>query len=476
MSAPPPLEDSRKRPRYSENPGKQHDSDYQIINQPRRFFKKGKFFMALWVEPLGFSRPSGNQRPESFFETRRFVVVRSKPGHCLCLSVHTYGRQATTKRGVWADEHAAIVPQGGCQVLHPGEPELKKRPIQVKVEGRNVAVDAYSRIDFSRVYTVEYNIPVKNIGRILPQDIEMFETYFTQTVNMASQEFKYQDKTNSSILATSSLDMQIGEQPDVAPCQNLTSASEKQNGTSQYESWNGNVSQAQNPVLDPNALNRLLELPPCKAWSKSDSSMLWVIDNSHITNSALAQWFATYRLPYMGPRTICFVTFREGKMDGNKWTLALHSLLFQLLSQQPLLAHYLHHCFQIGGKDIATPSKIFWESFLALVERATESVTCVLDGLDEACLGNERHEVFESLYEAYCSLEVKSTPALRLNFVITSQPNSEIDRRFRKHLCHFPNDGEWARKSGDEKCKLPSTHHELARSYSSSSEQLVGDY
>ena len=476
-----PSEDSRKRPRSGEISGKHPDlsqaisiekSDYQIINHPRRFFKKGKFFMASWVEPLGFSRPSGRERPDSFSETRRFMVVRSKPGHCLCLSVHTYGRQATAKRGLWADEHAAIIPQGGYQVLHPGEPELKKQPIQDKLESTSVFIDAYSRIDFSRIYTVEYNIPVKNIGRILPADMEIFEIYFSQTVNITSLEVEDRDRKNSLVSNHPCPGFQVGRQPDVAIRKDSV-RNEKQDENTQHESWDGNTPQDRHRALYPRAPNWLLELAPYKTWFKNNFSLLWITGTSHTGNSNLAHWLTTYQLPFMGRRIICSVSFREGKMSRNNWSLALHSLLIQLLLKQPLLAKYLENDFQIKERDIATPSTTFWKSFIAIVGRATENVTCVLDGLDE--VGTERREVFESLYGIFCSAEAESTPDLRLSLVITSQPDPEIDCRFHKFICHVPLDDDWAQRPVDEKRELSSTHRELVRPYNSISEQLAED-
>ena len=374
--------------------------------------------MTSWVEPLGFSRSSGSGGPDTFFETRRFVVVRSKPGHCLCLSVHTYGRQATTKPGAWADEHAAIIQQGGNQVLHPGEPELKKEPIQVKLESSSV-IDAYSRIDFSRVYTVEYNIPVKNIGRVLPAYIETFEMYFSQTVNMTFQELDNQEKTDSLL------------------------------------TW-------------------LSSSPPYNRWSESGFSMLWITGTSHVGNSALAHWFASYQLPSMGRRIICAVSFRKGRTGRNNGTLALQSLLFQLLSHQPFLAKYLEYDFQTNVKDIVTSYAQLWRNFLAIVLQARERVTCVLDGLDEDFLGAERSEILDSLHEVYCS-KVGPVPDLGLSIIVTSQRDPEINRRFHTFLCDSPFYNDWVMKLGNDSFGTSPTLHKLASQLITTSGELTGD-
>ena len=132
--------------------------------------------MTHWVEPAGFSK--GALTPSApFEELRRFIVIRSKPAHCLCLPVHTYGRQATSKPGVVVDDHAAIVPLGRSMQLHAEEKPLSKQPLYIILEDRNIDIDYTSRIDFARIYTFEYNVPIRNIGRVSAESIGILEEY-----------------------------------------------------------------------------------------------------------------------------------------------------------------------------------------------------------------------------------------------------------------------------------------------------------
>ena len=150
--------------------------EYEIIEKPRKFFKKGRFFMTHWVEPAGYSE--GAPTPNLPFEKlRRFVVIRNKPAHCLCLPVHTYGRQATSKPGVVADDHAAIVPVGKSMQLHAEEKPLGKRPLYMILEDSEVDIDYMSRVDFARIYTFEYNVPIRNIGRVSAESMGALEEY-----------------------------------------------------------------------------------------------------------------------------------------------------------------------------------------------------------------------------------------------------------------------------------------------------------
>ena len=132
--------------------------------------------MTHWVEPAGSSE--GAPTPSMPFEKlRRFVVIRSKPAHCLCLPVHTYGRQATSKPGIVVDEHAAIVPLGRSMQLHAKEKPLSKQPLYITLEDHNIDIDHTSRIDFARIYTFEYNRPIRNIGRVSTESIGLLEEY-----------------------------------------------------------------------------------------------------------------------------------------------------------------------------------------------------------------------------------------------------------------------------------------------------------
>ena len=159
--------------------------------------------MIFWVEPRGFSSPCSTGRSEPYFETRRFIVIRSKRAHCLCLAVHTYRRKGTSKYGIVPDQHAAVIAEKDLEAsTHLGEKKSNRDPIQIILETKTLSIDATSTIDFTRVYTVEYNLPVRNIGRIRPLDLALFETYFGHSVNILSLDENVLNGTDD----TSSLD------------------------------------------------------------------------------------------------------------------------------------------------------------------------------------------------------------------------------------------------------------------------------
>jgi hypothetical protein len=147
----------------------------KVATNARSFFKKGRVFMALWAEPRGFTEGA-------FIEVARFAVVRPKPTFSVCLRISTYSGQATTKFGIASRDHAAIIPAGGAFVSHPKGEQLDKGPIEVKVENPEVTIDTMSRINFAKPYTVEHNIKVRNIGRVVGSSVGLLDRYFAESL------------------------------------------------------------------------------------------------------------------------------------------------------------------------------------------------------------------------------------------------------------------------------------------------------
>ncbi|CAO2655104.1 Nn.00g101680.m01.CDS01 [Neocucurbitaria sp. VM-36] len=156
-------------------------SEYMVIKSPRAFFKKGRVFMVPWPEPGG-AFVKDQSGPPVLVKIRRFVVIRAKASFCLCLPISTYQGQATTKPGVGVQDHAAVVLEGCEAQYHPNETELRKSPMFIKVENQTTGpIDPMSRINFAKVYTVEYNVKVRNVGRFISDSIWRMDEYFKES-------------------------------------------------------------------------------------------------------------------------------------------------------------------------------------------------------------------------------------------------------------------------------------------------------
>lgn len=137
--------------------------------------------MTLWVEPRGYSqaeKETDTTVGQVFTQIARFVVLRTRGTHCLCLRIRTYSGQATTKPGTVVQDHAAVVGVGGVVQLHPGEELLTKTPICVKVEDASLSIDPMSRMNFTKIYTVEYNLKIRNVGRVFGESVGIMDEYF----------------------------------------------------------------------------------------------------------------------------------------------------------------------------------------------------------------------------------------------------------------------------------------------------------
>jgi hypothetical protein len=112
------------------------------------------------------------------------VVIRPKASHSLCLPINTYQGKATSNTGVSAHDHAAIIPIGTEVQLHPDEQALTKAPIYMKVEDSTMSIDPMSRINFGRVYALESNHKVRNIGRVATESMRLLEEHFTDALQI----------------------------------------------------------------------------------------------------------------------------------------------------------------------------------------------------------------------------------------------------------------------------------------------------
>ena len=383
--------------------------DYKIVTQPRKFFKKGRMFMACWVEPAGYGQSSGEAGRGSFSENRHFMVVRSKPGHCLCLSVHTYGQQATTKHGVWPDEHASVIPYGGFEVLAPGESSLNRQPIQVILENKTVVIDASSRADFSRVYTFEYNVPVRNIGRALPADLPKVEAYLAKSI---------------SILPGEQFEAEEADLP--------------QRPLRVDHVWNSETSYNATSDFHSTIWEWFYKLPQYQKWRISRHSLLWIGGTSQLKGSTLSEQLIDHELQDEARRAVCYFRLETDNNGKNNWTTALHSLLLQLLAQRPTLAKYLEYPRMTQQNNKTSSSLTLWAIFLTIVEQASENIICVLSGLNEGYSGQESCEIINRIRSLYCTSSGESEKKVELSLVITSQPDTDHGFQSSDFICPLP--------------------------------------
>jgi hypothetical protein len=109
-------------------------------------------------------------------------VVKAMPTFSVCLRISTYSGQATLKPGVIAHQHAPVIRQGDQPALFWDEFDRNlKEPIEIKVENEEfINVSPASRINFAKPYTIEHNVRVKNIGRVVGESVRRLELYLAE--------------------------------------------------------------------------------------------------------------------------------------------------------------------------------------------------------------------------------------------------------------------------------------------------------
>ncbi|KAF7901326.1 hypothetical protein EAF00_003547 [Botryotinia globosa] len=155
---------------------KNFDPNYRVHSA--REFKFGKVFKVLWSEPSGSTAGGGggggtvwSQREvhgEAIYaKVRRFVIIYPKQGHCLCLPIMSYEGRATSKSGVHPEEHAIIYTTPEPKLVNNEDgSKMKFDPVKMIPDSSRHALDRASRINYAKIYTVEYNVKVWFIGHV----------------------------------------------------------------------------------------------------------------------------------------------------------------------------------------------------------------------------------------------------------------------------------------------------------------------
>ncbi|KAL1841931.1 hypothetical protein VTJ49DRAFT_6322 [Mycothermus thermophilus] len=153
-----------------------------VVESSKRFLP-GEVFKVLWCEPHG----SGGSKTEKVAFThnmverdgklfyqgfRRFIIVRTYEGHSHCVPILTYGRQACKKNGVKPDKHGIVHQHNKDPRRLKGEPRLGIPPVRVKLYERAEKISVESRINYSKVYSIEHNVRVFFIGSVVKSDFD----------------------------------------------------------------------------------------------------------------------------------------------------------------------------------------------------------------------------------------------------------------------------------------------------------------
>ncbi|TGO35981.1 hypothetical protein BHYA_0139g00280 [Botrytis hyacinthi] len=145
---------------------KNFDSNYRVHGA--REFKFGKVFKVLWSEPSGSTAGGGggtvwSQREvhgEAIYAKVRSLSLFTRP-------IMSYEGRATSKSGVHPEEHAIIYTTPEPRLVNNEDgSKMKFDPVKMIPDSSRHALDPASRINYAKIYTVEYNVKVWFIGHV----------------------------------------------------------------------------------------------------------------------------------------------------------------------------------------------------------------------------------------------------------------------------------------------------------------------
>ncbi|PHH90304.1 hypothetical protein CDD83_4042 [Cordyceps sp. RAO-2017] len=160
------------------------DPRYRVEHSSK--FQPGEIFKVHWSEPQGSGNEhapsvSGRQEIQNRFGTkffvgfRRFIVIANDLGHSTCVPILTYGGKGCKKRGVKPAKHGVIYERGHKARLLDGEPKLGFAPIRVEMTEEGEKLSKESRVNYSKLVTVEHNVKVFFIGSVVANDWEIVQ-------------------------------------------------------------------------------------------------------------------------------------------------------------------------------------------------------------------------------------------------------------------------------------------------------------
>jgi hypothetical protein len=168
------------------------DDSYKVRNfDYQKFFRPGRVFSTLWTDPYSGTTNTNDSENNQFMSSvtyviykqkvhskiRRFVVVRLRDRCCQCLPVTTYDGRGYRKKGINLDEHGLIYSSDKKPSSVQG---ITKAPLKVKLSRGAEKLVNPSYINYGRVYTVETNVKVKDVGDLDTDSRRLLRRYFNE--------------------------------------------------------------------------------------------------------------------------------------------------------------------------------------------------------------------------------------------------------------------------------------------------------
>ncbi|RMZ21382.1 hypothetical protein D0859_14601 [Hortaea werneckii] len=198
-----------------------------------------------------------------------------------------------------------------------------------------------------------------------------------------------------------------------------------------------------NPLRAEGTCQWVLQHPVYNEWQRCDGdALLWISADPGCGKSVLARSLVDRDLREVDAHTVCYFFFKDYEEQDHVAT-ALCAILHQLFTQQPNLIRHAMKPWDKHGDSLPREKSELWRILLAAAtDEDAQSVTCVLDALDE-CRPGDRGELLERLVEFH-AVAKKSAPSSlerrrgQAKFLVTSRPYDDIEDGFHNLLQIFP--------------------------------------
>jgi hypothetical protein len=170
-----------------DNSHSQPDKSFKVRNYDyKKFFRPGRVFTTLWTEQVEdrgnnstYSEPIYSEAVYS--KIRRFLVVKQGDRSCTCLSLTAYGGVGHKKRGINLHEHSLIY--SGTTV--PSRPNgISKESLKINLSKGAGQIPNNTLVNFGRIYTVETNVKVKDIGDLDTNSRRLMRRYYNEVMTV----------------------------------------------------------------------------------------------------------------------------------------------------------------------------------------------------------------------------------------------------------------------------------------------------
>jgi hypothetical protein len=108
--------------------------------------------------------------------TQRFSYKRLN----LCSHISTHGGRACTKPGLDQRKHTIVYTGAQPPPKLAGENRLNKDPIRIIPIDQTEKLDPLSRVNLAKLYAIEHNIRVKEVGKVSQGDMKKLQEYYRQ--------------------------------------------------------------------------------------------------------------------------------------------------------------------------------------------------------------------------------------------------------------------------------------------------------